>query len=136
MRKGLKELPYEMWFGQPTYRALASYKRDFFSVRGHLNLSPDFEDIRGWLVDLRRSFWLGIRARETYEDESDALQENHSDGAEDEVTPKFDYETLGGHVGYSVLISPVHGLKGKLKELIVRYDPSLSTSTAQVDSDR
>ena len=87
-------------------------------------------------MDLRRSFRLGIRARETYEDESDALQENHGDGAEDEVTPKFDYETLGGHVDYSTLISPVRGLKGKLKELIVRYDPSLSTSTAQVDSGR
>jgi len=136
MRQGLEELPYKLWFGQPTYEALAHFKRGFFSARAYLNLSPDFEDFRSWLLYLRQSFRLGIRARETYEDGLDALQENQSDGAEDEVTPKFDYETLGGNVSYSTLISPVHGLKGKLQGLVVRYDPSLSTSTAQADSGR
>ena len=130
MRQGLDELPYKLWFGQPTYEALAHYKRGFFSVRAYLDLSPDFEDFRSWLMGLRRSFRRGIRARETYEDESDALQENESDGAEDEATPKFDYETLGGHISYSTLINPVRKLQGKLRGLIIRYDPSLSTSTA------
>jgi len=136
MRQGLEELPYKKWFGQPTYDTLSSLKHTFFSVRAYLNLSPDFEDFRSWLLHLRWSFRLGIRARETHEDGSDALQENQGDGAEDEVTPKFDYETLGGHVHYSVLINSVGKLKGKLRGLIVRYDPSLSTSTAQVDSGR
>jgi len=136
MRQGLEELPYEMWFGQPTYKALASFKRDFFSDLGHLDLSPDFEDFRSWLVGLRRSFWRGIRAKETYQVELEALKENQGDGSEDEVTPMFDYETLGGHVHYPALINPVRKLQGKLRGLIVRYDPSLSTSTAQVDSGR
>ena len=130
MRKGSEELPYELWFGQPTYKALASYKRDFFSDLGYLNLSPDFEDFRSWLVDLRRSFRQGIRAKEIHQDELESLQENQGDGSEDEVTPEFDYETLGGHVHYSTLINPVCKLQGKLRGLIIRYDPSLSTSTA------
>ena len=130
MRKGSEELPYELWFGQPTYKALASYKRDFFSDLGYLNLSPDFEDFRSWLVDLRRSFRQGIRAKEIHQDELETLQENQGDGFEDEVTPEFDYETLGGHVHYSTLINPVRKLQGKLRGLIIRYDPSLSTSTA------
>ena len=130
MRQGLDELPYKLWFGQPTYKALAHYKHGFFSDMGRLNLSPDFEDFRSWLMDLRRSFRRGIRAKETYQDELEVLLENQGDGFEDEATPEFEYETLGGHVHYSTLINPVRELQGKLRGLIIRYDPSLSTSTA------
>ena len=136
MRQGQEELPYELWFDQPTCKALAHYKHGFFSDVGHLDLSPDFEDFRSWLMDLRRSFRRGIRAKETYQDELEAFLGNQNDGSEDEITPEFNYETLGGHVHYSALINPVRKLQGKLRGLIVRYDPSLSTSTAQVDSGR
>lgn len=41
-----------------------------------------------------------------------------------EVTsPEFDEETLGGHLTYSVLVNPARHLTGKLKGLVVRYDP-------------
>ena len=129
MRQGLDELPYELWFGQPTYKALASYKRDFISDLEDLDLSPTFKDFRDWLWDLRLSFRKGIRGREIHE-ESAALRRHQGGVSEKGSAPGFDYETLGGHVGYSTFTDPVCKLQGKLQGLIVRYDPSLSTSTA------
>ena len=130
MRQGLDELPYEMWFGEPTYKALASYKRDFFSDREPLDLSPDFEDFREWLEEVRLSFRLGIHAKENYEDALMALRSRRRGGSEGGVTRKFDYETLDGYAKYSTLIDPVRDLKGRLEGLFIRYDPSLSTSTS------
>jgi len=135
MRQGLEELPYEMWFGQPTYKALASFKRDFISDLEDLDLSPAFKDLHDWLWDLRLSFRQGIRVREIHE-ESAALRRYQGCASEGENAPGFDYETLGGHVGYSAFTDPVRKLQGTLQGLIVRYDPSPSTSTAQVDSGR
>ena len=136
MRQGFKELPYGMWFGQPSYEALASLKRAFFSSLRHFNLSPDFEDFRDWLWDLRLSFRRGIRAKDIHEDGLMILRRCQSDGSENKAASQFDDETLEGYLDYSALIGPVRGLKGELEGLIIRYDPSISTSTAQVDSSR
>ena len=50
-----------------------------------------------------------------------------------EGTPApFDNEILGGHVNYSALIGPARNLKGKLRDLVVRFDhqsPLFATST-------
>jgi len=124
MRQGLEELPYEMWFGQPTYKALAHYKRGFFSNLQDLDLSPAFKDLHDWLWDLRLSFRQGIRVRDIHE-ESAALRRHQGGVSKKEAVPEFDYETLGGHVDYSAFIDPVRKLQGTLQGLIVRYDPSL-----------
>ena len=131
MRQGLEELPYEMWFDQPSYRTLASLKYDFLSDSERLDLSPDFEDFRNWLGRLRRSFRKGFRAKQIHEELM-----TQSDESEDEAASEFDDGTLGGRVDYSTLINPVRKLKGKLEGLVIRYEPSLSTSTAQADSNR
>jgi len=135
VRQGSEELPYKPWFGEPTYKALASYKRDFISDLEDLDLSPAFKDFRGWLWDLRLSFRKGIRDREIHE-ESAALRRHQGGVSEGGNAPGFDYETLGGHVSYSAFTDPVRKLQGKLQGLVVRYDPSPSTSTDQVDSGR
>ena len=133
-RRGFKELPYQDWFNQESYKTLARFKRDFFSTWQDLNLSPSFKDFGAWLEDFRMSFRLGLRSSETHKDEVKVLQ-RQNDGSEDKVTPKFDDETLGGHVHFSALIDPVRRLKGKLKGLIIRYDPPLRTSAGPVKTD-
>ena len=134
MRQGLEALPYQKWFGEPTYDTLASHKRDFFSTRRGFNLSPDFRDFYDWLWDFYMSFRQGFRDEETHKD-SIAFLRRQGGAPEQGAAPEFDCETLGGHVNYSALIDPVRKLKGGLEGLIIRYDPSLPTSTAQVDSD-
>ena len=120
-RRGFKELPYQEWFNTESYETLASLKRTFFASLRHLNLSPAFEDFRPWLGEIRLSFRRGIRAKEIHEEELAILSQDGE--SEDEDTPEYDDETLGGHVHYSALINPVRGLKGKLEGLVVRYDP-------------
>ena len=134
MRQGLEALPYQKWFGEPTYDTLASHKRDFFSTRRGFNLSPDFRDFYDWLWDFYMSFRQGFRDEETHKD-SIAFLRRQGGAPEQGAALEFDCETLGGHVNYSALIDPVRKLKGGLEGLIIRYDPSLPTSTAQVDSD-
>ena len=56
-------------------------------------------------------------------------------GSKDEVMPTFDDEMLGGHVDYSIPISPVRKLKGNLEGLVIRYDPSPSTPTGPAKTD-
>ena len=134
MRQGLEELPYEMWFGEPTYKALANHKHSFFSKLEDFDLSPAFEDFHDWLWDFRMSFRHGLRDKEIHKD-SIAFLRRKGGASEQGAAPEFDCETLGGHVNYSAFIDPVRKLKGGLEGLIIRYDPSLPTSTAQVDSD-
>ena len=136
-RQDPKELPCKMWFDQPSYKALASFKQTFFSNSGNLKLSPSFEDFRGWLLRLRKSFSLGFTAKQHHNQQRQFLLEE--DESSDEGTlPPFDNETLGGYVSYSALIGPVRNLKGALKGLTIRYDPSqpsplASTNAAQTD---
>ena len=118
-RRGVEELPYQQWFNQASYRTLASLKNTFFMKPTHLNLSPAFEDFRGWILGVRRSFLKGFRVKQDHIE----LQEYAGEESEDEAMGTFDDETLGGHVDYSALINPVRKLKGKLKGLIIRYDP-------------
>ena len=126
MRQGLKELPYQGWFDQPSYRTLASLKRDFLSDAVDLNLSPAFKDFRYWLRHIHRSFEEGINANRIHKNELIDWQLYQGDESENEAAPRFDDETLGGHVDYSSLISPVRRLKGELKGLTIRFNPPLS----------
>ena len=56
MQQELKELPYQAWFSQPSYKALAPFKHVLFSKLGYINLSLSFKEIHGWLLKLLRSF--------------------------------------------------------------------------------
>ena len=128
MRQGLKKLPYQTWFDQPSYETLASSKHSFLSDAGGLNLSPAFKDFRNWLWHIHRSFEEGINAKRIHKNELLAWEMRQGDESENEAAPGFDDETLGGHVDYSSLISPVRRPKGELEGLIIRYDPSRSIS--------
>jgi len=120
-RQEPEELPYQAWFDQPSYKALASFKQTFFSNLEYLNLSPTFEGFRGWLEDLHLSFRRGIRSKQIREEELRSLQRRGS--SEGETILPFDDETLGGYVDYSALINPVRSLTGELEGLFIRYDP-------------
>ena len=132
-REGLKALPYQEWFDQPSYKALAFFKQGFFSNLSHLNLSPTFEDFRGWLGTLRLAFRRGVRAKQTHEEDLMFLQQQQ-DGGED--VPTFDDETLAGHITYSALLGPVRNPKGKLKGLVIRYDPQSSPLPTSTDASK
>jgi len=128
MRGG--KLPFERWFDEPSYENLASFKRDFLSECKALDLSPTFEDFRGWLLRLHASFALGFQAKDRHDVQRNIQQQllmEASEQAKDEVKPTtpaaFDDETLEGHIKYSNLIQPARHLTGALKGLIVRYDP-------------
>ena len=135
-RLGLKELPYQMWFGQPLYKGLAAYKQAFFSNLGHLDLSPTFEDFRGWLLELQTSFIYGFQARVQHglHQRRQQMLRGTSEQAGDEVKPvAFDEETLGGHITYSALILPARHLTGALGGLVIRYPPT-SIIAARADA--
>ena len=137
IRKGFKELPYQAWFDEPSYKALASFKHTFISQFQDLNLSPTFEDFRGWLEDLHLSFQAGISSQ-IHLQSLVSLQRRRGGTSEGRVIPTFDGETLAGHIHYSALIDPVSSLKGELKDLVVRYKPSppsppTSTGAAKAD---
>ena len=128
MRGG--ELPFEEWFDEPSYKKLASFKRTFLSQCKALDLSPTFEDFRGWLLRLHASFAHGFQAKDRHDAQRNIQQQllmEASEQAKDEVKPTkpaaFDDETLEGHIKYSNLIQPTRRLTGALKGLIVRYDP-------------
>jgi len=128
MRQDLKELPYQEWFDQPSYKLLAAFKQTSIWDLGHLNLSPSFEGIRGWLLELRRSFFRGLLAKQ----QQLILLMNQKEESCDEDAPlTFDHETLGGCVDYSALINPVRSLKGELEGLTIRYEPPAPTSATR-----
>jgi len=132
-RQGLEELPFQTWFGQPSYKILATCKRDFFSDLQDLDLSPAFEDFRDWVLELGLSFRHGIRAKENHQ-ESIAVRRRKGGRSKKKAASEFDDETLGGHFDYSALIDPVRRLKGGLKGLIIRYDPPPSTSRGRAST--
>ena len=135
LRQGLKKLPYQEWFDQPSYKALANSKKAFFSDFEDLDLSPGFEDFGCWLKALRVSFRRAIRSKQIYEE--GPMSPQQEDGAtEGGVIPTFDNETLAGHIRYPALIGPVSDLKGKLGGLVIRYglskpSPTTSAGAAQ-----
>lgn len=125
VRQELQTLPFSMWFNQPSYEALSSFKYTFLSkALGELDMSPGFEDFRGWLTAIHHSFRRGILAKGFFEVSMGPGSEQSSGG----YIPQFDNETLGGHVCYSTLINPARNLKGKLEGLTVRYEPKLASS--------
>ncbi|KAF9780568.1 hypothetical protein BJ322DRAFT_1083849 [Thelephora terrestris] len=131
MRPDIKRLPYARWFDQPLYEALADAKYRFLRDPAELDLSPSFEDFRDWIESIQSSFQKGLYAREGHKYRLQDFQKsrNKQSGASG-VAPTFDGETLGGHVGYSMLIDSARGLRGELEGLIVRYD----TTPAGVDA--
>ena len=61
--------------------------------------------------------------KESDDEESDDEESDDGD-SDDEVTPcHYDDETLGGHVTYSAFIKTARKLSGKLRGLVIRYDP-------------
>ena len=92
VRQGLKELPYQAWFDQPSYKALAYFKLGFFSDFHHFNLSPAFEDFRDWLEDLYLSFRRGVHSKDIHKVDLMSLRWRRSRASEDKVTPAFDDE--------------------------------------------
>lgn len=101
---------------------------------GNASMSPALEDFRHWLGDFRMSFRRGICAKEINENEFMTLWhcQDGGSGDVDEAVSAFGDETLGGHVGYSALVSPVRKLKEDPEGLIICYDPSSSTSVPTV----
>jgi len=138
MRRGVEELPYQDWFNQESYKALAASKREFFAHWGKFNLSPGFEDFRGWLEVIHTCFFNGFHAKEVHMRKLELSPWHEDEGSEDdEAMITFNDETLEGHVNYSSLINPVHKLKGKLKGLVVRYyDPTFQTSAGRAKTRR
>ena len=118
MRKG--ELPYERWFNEPDYEALADHKIGFFSRTAAIQLSAAFEDFSPWLTDLKYRFSEGFGAMNSYERRK--IRAGSSAGG----LVAFDDETLGGNIDYSSLIEPARSLKGELEDLIIRYNPEPS----------
>ena len=121
-----RRLPYEDWFDEPNYERLGGIKRDFFLEKQTLYLSPDFEDFRKWLDNIRKCLNKGFKAKIIDEpDDPTDWQLAEEGGSADEVKPTpepFDDETLGGNVEYSAIIKPVPYLQGELKGLTVRYE--------------
>ena len=123
MREGA--LPYRKWFNEQDYNTLGNHKIAFFSEMEPIILSPVFEDFRGWLLRLRRSFSYGFTAKQYHDQQRKALLEEQVEETCYESLPSpFDDETLGGHVSYSAVIELTRHLKGELKELAIRYKPS------------
>jgi len=115
---------YEIQLGEPTYGTLAFHKHGLFS------------DLRDLIcLQTSMSFRQGLPAKEIHK-ESIAFPRRQGGVSQEGATPELDYETLGRHAGYSAFIDPVRGRKGGCEGLVIRYDLSVSTSTAQVDSGR
>ena len=127
MRTRDGKLPYQRWFDEPSYEALASFKLSLFTKSTNLDLSPSFKDFDGWLIDLCDSFLQGFLYQRGYNSKL-VRSRKMGQGSEDQDAPTFDDETLGGHVGYSTLINPVRELKGELEGLVIRYKSRPSTS--------
>ena len=126
MRKGA--LPYGEWFNEQKYETLGNHKIAFFSSNRPIDLSPDFEDFRPWLRDLRYSFSEGFKAKVSDQNEREGLpgwRKKRAGWSTVQTKPPpvpFEDETLGGYVDYSAIIEPTRSLEGDLKGLTIRYD--------------
>jgi len=130
MRKSAT-LPYEDWFNEPRYHMLGSLKGTFFSDMEPIELSPAFEDFRGWLRGLQFCFSKGFKLKPSAVEEPEPeWVKNKAGGSTGQVKPHnpdpFIDETLGGYVDYPTIIQPIPHLEGELKGLIIRYKPSAS----------
>jgi len=135
MREGT--LPYQKWFKERDYDTLGSLKGTFFTDMQVIELSPVFEDFRGWLEDIQFCFSEGFKLKPPPVKQGLArwLPGGLTGGPK---STTFDDETLGGLVNYSTLIEPTRFLSGELDGLTIRYDrgpPPLSTPTSGVQTD-
>ena len=132
MREGV--LPYEDWYNEPSFANLGQFKHYFLLVSTPIELSPIFEDFRPWLKDLKASLSGGFISKISHNLTPPDWQLRRAGGSAGRTGPApapFDDETLGGHVNYSAIIEPARELEGELKGLIIRYDPTSSTSPTQ-----
>ena len=116
-------LPYDPWFERQPYNTLAFAKNDLLTHDLELDLSPGFEDFGDWVEDIHGIFVDGFISKQTHRRSVTQEKRRRNGRSEDKTTPEFDDETLGGHVRYQALIDPARNLKGKLKGLIIRYNP-------------
>ena len=118
------ELPYQDWFNEPRYRKLGSFKYSFLVGEEPIELSPDFEDFRPWLVGLQHRFAEGFKHKPTRKVPEWAVMTNVKPDA-----AQYDDETLGGCITYDTVLAAIPHLEGKLKGLEIR-DRKRSSSPA------
>ena len=118
-------LHFQMWFDTPDYDTLGEKKSDFFTKLKDFEVSPSFQDLYGWLLNLQASFANGFIAKAQHDSQQKMRRKLLMETSEQTgVQPAaFDDETLEGNFTYSTLIQPARNLKGALKGLVIRYDP-------------
>ena len=124
--RGSRALPYEKWFNERCYLTLGSLKGAFLVDMQAIELSPVFEDFRPWLEDLQSCFSDGFKQKPfvPYKRVLPAWRTPAKSTA-----AQFDDETLGGHITYATIITPIPYLTGELKGLIIRGPQSSSALT-------
>ena len=115
-----KKLPFCNWFGQCNYHMLGSLKGSFFTFKESIDLSPDFQDFREWLLALQNRFTQGLAKASTSRPVTQE-QELPTWDCTESTANRFDEETLGGHITYDAVVKVVPFLKGKLHGLDVPY---------------
>jgi hypothetical protein len=123
MRK--EPLPYATWFNQQNYHTLGGIKYAFLMDEDEelIELSPAFEDFRGWLEQIHTCFITGIKARPTKKTIPWMIKQAEGSNGVGSTPVPYSDETLGGYVDYKAIIEPVRDLKGDLEGLVIRYDP-------------
>ena len=124
--RGSRALPYEKWFNETCYLTLGLHKGALFSQMQTIQLSPVFEDFRPWLEDLQSCFSDGFKQK-PYATNKRPLPSWRTPAKS--TAAQFDDETLGGHITYATVITPIPYLTGKLKGLVIR-DPQSSSALA------
>ena len=125
------DLRFQDWFETTNYNRLSAGKADFFARLKAFEPSPSFADFRGWLRSIRKMFNRGFTEKNIHE----SSLEDQEPG-DREMVPPFDDETLGGYITYSALIRTARSLAGKLRGLIIRYDPPQTSSLAVTNAVR
>jgi hypothetical protein len=129
MREG--RLPYEDWFNERKYTALGLSKESFFMKVEAIELSPQFEDFRGWLRGLQHCFSEGFKLQRSRSQQGPLVWLPSGFVGGVKLAPvEFDEETLGGWISYSNVIAFARSLEGELKGLVIRYDPPTTPTPA------
>ena len=133
MREGIR--PYQEWFDEQRYSALANHKRAFLSFEDPIDLSPAFEGFRPWLKQMKDVFSNGFDYKKSHlrkqvnEQEKQKRAGGSASGVTSVAAP-FDDETLGGHVDYSTIVESSRDLEGELEGLVIRYETPISVIQA------
>ena len=124
--RGSRVLPYEDWFNESRYFTLGLHKGAFLVDIQTIELSSVFKDFRPWLEDLQSCFSDGFKQK-LFVSEKRVLPAWRTPAKS--TTAQFDDETLGGHITYDTVITPIPYLTGELKGLVIR-DPQSSSALA------